>query len=64
MAGGVILSFGMSDLIASQLYGVTSSDPIAGLLAVAVIFLSSAIAMLGPMLSAIRVDPASELRSR
>lgn len=50
-------------LLASQLYGVTASDPLALLLALVLLSPTALLACLGPALRAARTEPAAILRS-
>jgi len=62
MAAGVVLALGMSRLLASQLYGVTKTDPVtyvvASLMLLIIVLLASSV----PALRAMKVDPMVALR--
>jgi putative ABC transport system permease protein len=65
MVGGVFGiggAIGFARLLASLLYGVQPTDPIALLATIAVLFGTAALASLGPARRASRVDPAITLR--
>jgi putative ABC transport system permease protein len=62
LAVGVLASLGVTHLIASQLFGVTATDPVTFAVVSGVLLLVSAIACLVPVRRAVRVDPAIALR--
>ena len=61
-AVGVLGSLAVSRVLASQLFGVTATDPLTYALVVAVLLVSAAAATLVPALRATRVDPVEALR--
>lgn len=63
IAVGVVLSLALRRVLASQLYGVSATDPVTfGLIAV-VVTLSALAAVMGPARRATRVDPVIVLRA-
>jgi len=59
---GVALAFGAARLLSSLLYGVSSTDPAAFLVAAALLFVSALAASLIPARRAARIDPMEALR--
>ncbi|MFC1629270.1 FtsX-like permease family protein, partial [Gemmatimonadota bacterium] len=62
IAAGLLGSFGLSRLITSQLYGVTSTDPVTMVSVTVLLFLVATIATFLPALRASRLDPLIALR--
>ena len=62
LAGGIIAAFGLTRLIASQLFGVKPLDPLTLVSAVGVLSLVAVLAALLPAQRAARVDPTTVLR--
>ncbi|MBV8276314.1 MAG: FtsX-like permease family protein, partial [Verrucomicrobia bacterium] len=62
LTAGILSSLILTQLIRSLLYGVSGTDPVALLTAVAVLGLTASLACLMPALRAIRVDPITALR--
>jgi putative ABC transport system permease protein len=63
LAIGVVAALGLTRLLASQLFGVSSADPITYVALAALILLVSALGSFVPALRATRVDPMIALRS-
>ena len=63
IVAGVALSLALRRVLASQLYGVSATDPATFLLIAAVLTLSALAAVMGPARRATRVDPAMVLRA-
>jgi len=62
VAIGLAASFALTRLIASQLYGVTPTDPLTLVVASLVFFAVALLACVVPGLKATRVDPMVALR--
>ena len=62
ISAGLLLALGLSRLIASQLYQVTPTDPVALAAGSALLFLVMLAATLIPALRVARVDPMAALR--
>jgi ABC-type antimicrobial peptide transport system permease subunit len=60
---GVVLAIGLSSLIRSQLFGVTPTDPLAFVAAIAVLLIVAAAGCIIPARRAARVDPLVALRT-
>jgi len=60
---GVVLTFGLSRVIASLLYDSAKIQPVVLFTVVGVLLLVSALAIVRPAIAALRVDPAVALRS-
>jgi putative ABC transport system permease protein len=64
IGAGLILSFGLTRLVASQLYGLTASDPLTMAAASALLFGVALLASFIPAWRATRIDPVVALRQR
>ncbi len=62
VAIGLVASFALTRLIASQLYGVTATDPLTLGVAALLFFAVAPLACVVPGLKATRVDPMAALR--
>jgi ABC-type antimicrobial peptide transport system permease subunit len=62
IAVGLLASLGVAQLIASQLWGVSSRDPVTLLSVIAVVVLAGVAACYFPARHATRVDPLVALR--
>jgi predicted permease len=62
LVAGMALAFGATRLVASQLYGITASDPLSFALAVGLMTVVATIAAFLPARRATRVDPLTALR--
>ncbi|MGE0041181.1 MAG: ADOP family duplicated permease [Vicinamibacterales bacterium] len=61
---GLVLSAGTARLLASMLYGVQPMDPVTFALVAVVLAVTAAVAVAGPAMRAVRVDPAVALRDK
>jgi putative ABC transport system permease protein len=64
IGAGLILSFGLTRLVASQLYGLTATDPLTMAAASALLFGVALLAAFIPAWRATRIDPVVALRQR
>ena len=60
----MLLSFGLTRLVASQLYGLTATDPLTMAAASALLFGVALLASFIPAWRATRIDPVVALRQR
>lgn len=63
LAAGLLLAFFASKLQANSLYGITPSDPVTYVVALATLALAGLLACLIPALRALRVNPVEALRN-
>lgn len=62
-AGGLVLAWVLGQLMSSQLFGVTATDPLTWIATTMVLLLTGLAACYGPARRAARVDPMTALRS-
>jgi predicted permease len=64
IVAGLVLSFGLTQLVATQLYGLTATDPLTMAAASALLFGVALVASFIPAWRATRIDPVAALRQR
>jgi predicted permease len=63
VGGGLVVAYGVSRVLTSQLFGIRATDPFTYIAAATVLALVAAVACEVPALRAMRVDPARVLRA-
>jgi putative ABC transport system permease protein len=64
IGAGLVLSFALTRLVATQLYGLTPTDPVTMLGASTLLFAVALLASFIPAWRATRIDPVVALRQR